>query len=178
MTIRRIPIISVLVIALFFAFVVTPFLVEPASTPNPVQIDNFTQDARIESINAYGGFDVDVFISSTFLISFIISLLIISSVFLFIVNNKDIRRYINTSIRLAGYKNSINLLTKKTYINDDVFMEIIRTKSIKMKFLLPFFKNYEEYGFVQQENYVLTTSELENLPLKLRVIKSYLQDNK
>jgi hypothetical protein len=128
-------------------------------------------------MDTYGGFSGDIYINITFIISYVIGLFIISLVFLFFLNNRDIRRYINTSIKLAGFGNYIKLITKKTYITDDVFMEIIRLKSIKMKFLLPFFKNYEEYGFIQQENYVSTISELDNLPIKLRVIKSYLKDN-
>ena len=177
MTIRRIPIVSVLIISLIFAFTITPFLVEPISTPGSVQIDNIREDVEVFSADSYGGFEGDLFLNTTFLITYIIGLIIISSVFLFALNNRDIRRYINTSIRLAGFQNNINLITKKTYITDEVLMEIIRTKFLKMKFLLPLFDNYEDFGLSQQDNHALTTSELENLPLKLRVIKSYLKSN-
>lgn len=177
MTIRRIPVVSALIMALIFAFAITPFLVEPVRNPNIVRIDNFREDVEVISADSYCGFEGDLFMNTTFLITYIIGLLIISSVFLFLLNNRDIRRYINTSIRLAGFNNNINLITKKTYINEEVFMEIIRAKLIRVKFLLPLFENYEDYGFVQIENHVFTTSELENLPLKLRVIKSYLKSN-
>lgn len=133
----------------------------------------------IEDSASLGGtskpFEYKYVFSSSLLGLLIVS--IIAILFLLLINSSELKQYIGTALKLAGFKGRLSTISRKIRLENGINIKIFGIQKIKVKISAPLFENFLYFGLREELNGAVTITDLQNFPIKMQIMHQYLVSN-